>query len=119
MVTLQSIAKRETNAEMEAPNFEFEVNPFGLREEANGWIQTELISLGEDLYLFPANRYRPLVMFNDSVIPAARFHKAAAEYKKRSCSSKKFRPDLVAIGVNDRTMRLFVNGEEGLLKRAR
>lgn len=124
----QSTTKRKTeedeclaSAETEAPNCDFEENPFGLQEEANGWLQTEMVPHGEESYLLPVNQYRPLVisMSNDSAIPAAQFQKAATEFEERSSSSKKVRPVVVAMDVNDRTVRRFIDDEEGPLKRAR
>ena len=102
----------------------FEEDPFGLREEANAWLQAEMVvPHGEESYLLPVNCYRPLVlsMSNDSPIPAAQFQKAATEYEERSntSSSERVRPVLVAVGVNDRTMRRFIDDEKGPLKKAR
>jgi hypothetical protein len=123
----QSTIKRTAEAQStlkrtaEENKCDFEVNPFGLQEEAQCWLQIEMIPHDKESYLLPAIHYRPLVIKKiKSPIPADQFQKAAAEYEKRSrSSSPEKKPVLVAIGVNDQTMRLFLDDEEGPLKNAR
>jgi hypothetical protein len=97
-------------------------NHFGLKDDAVKWIQQEMLPYGDEAYLLPINHYRPLVLPKDGIkIPATQFQTAAAEYERRSKAAmdRTTQPVLVAVGVNDVTMRLFHNDEEGPTKKAR
>lgn len=97
-------------------------NYFGLKGDAIKWIQQEMVPYGDEAYLLPINHYRPLVLSKDgNKMPATQFQTAAAEYERRSKAAmdRTTQPVLVAVGVNDVTMSLFHNDEEGPTKKAR